>query len=123
MHPQSQIKRTLSTPVAISYVAGLLDSSEFIHRSELADFLCEQCGFQDARGQAQRDGCLKALRELEASGHFALPAAQAKTGPNTPRRLTEAVADPVGVPAQAGEVSGLALILVNSEEHMRIWNE
>jgi hypothetical protein len=123
MDSQSQIKRTLSTPVAISYVAGLLDSGEFIHRSELADFLCEQCGFQDTRGQAQRDGCLKALRELEASGHFALPAAQAKTGPNTPKRLAEAVADPVGVPAQAGEVSGLALILVNTEEHMRHWNE
>jgi hypothetical protein len=42
MDSQSQIKRTLSTPVAISYVAGLLDSGEFIHRSELADFLCEQ---------------------------------------------------------------------------------
>jgi len=104
MHSQSQIKRTLSTTLAIAYVAGLLDSGEFIHRSELADFVCEQCGFQDARGHAQRDGCLKAPRELEASGHFALPAAQAKTGPNTPKRLTEAVADPVGVPAQAGEV-------------------
>src|SRR5580704_100433 len=123
MDSQSQIKRTLSTPVAISYVAGLLDSGEFIHRSELADFVYEQCGFQDTRGQAQRDGCLKALRELESAGHFALPAAQAKTGPNTPKRLTEAVADPLGVPAQAGEVSGLALILVNTEEHMRHWNE
>jgi hypothetical protein len=45
MHSQSQIKRTLSTPVAVAYVAGLLDSGEFIHRSELADFVCEQCGF------------------------------------------------------------------------------
>src|ERR1017187_1689692 len=63
-----------STPVAIAYVAGLLDSGEFIHRSELAEFVCEQCGFHDARGHAQLDGCLKALRELEASGHFALPA-------------------------------------------------
>src|ERR1019366_9013792 len=83
MHSQSQIKRTLSTPLAVAYVAGLLDSGEFIHRSELAEFVCEQCGFHDARGHAQLDGCLKALRELEASGHFALPAAQAKTGPNT----------------------------------------
>ena len=49
--------------------------------------------------------------------------AQAKTGPNTPKRLAEAVADPVGVPAQVGEVRGLALILVSTEEHMRIWNE
>lgn len=123
MHSQSQIKRTLSKPVAIAYVTELLDSGEFVHRSELADFLCEECGFQDARGQAQLDGCLKALRELEAAGHVTLPAAQAKTGPNTPKRLPEAVADPTGVPAQAGDVRGLALILVNCEEHMRIWNE
>jgi hypothetical protein len=123
MHSQSQIKRTLSKPVALAYVTGLLDSGEFVHRSELADFLCEGCGFQDARGQAQLDGCLKALRELEAAGHFRLPAAQAKTGPNTPKRLPEAVADPTGVPTQAGEVRGLALILVNGEEHLRIWNE
>jgi hypothetical protein len=123
MHSQSQIKRTLSKPVAIAYVTELLDRGEFVHRSELADFLCEECGFQDARGQAQLDGCLKALRELEAAGHFTLPAAQAKTGPNTPKRLPEAVADPTGVPAQAGDVRGLALILVNCEEHMRIWNE
>ena len=40
-----------------------------------------------------------------------------------PRRLAEAVADPTGVPAQAGEVRGLALTLVDSEEHMRVWNE
>jgi len=120
---QNQIKRTLSQPVAIAYVAELLDGGEFVHRSELADFLCEECGFYDARGHAQRDGCLKALRELEASGHFTLPAAQGKTGPNTPRRLLEAVADPAGVPAQAGDVRGLALILVSTEAHMRIWNE
>jgi hypothetical protein len=120
---QSQIKRTLSQPVAISYVAELLDSGEFIHRSELADFLCEEWGFQDARGDLQRGGCVKALRELEAAGHFTLPVAQAKTGPGTPKRLPEAVADPTGVPAQAGEVRGLALTLVGGEEHMRIWNE
>jgi hypothetical protein len=120
---QSQIKRTLSHPVAISYVAELLDGGEFIHRSELADFLCEEWGFQDARGDLQRGGCVKALRELEAAGHFTLPVAQAKTGPGTPKRLPEAVADPTGVPAQAGEVRGLALTLVGGEEHMRIWNE
>ena len=123
MNTQNQIKRTLSQPAAIEYVAGLLNVNEFIHRSELADFLCEQFGFYDARGQEQRDGCLKALRELEAAGHFTLPAARAKTGPNTPKRLPEAVAEPTGVPAKAGEVCGLELIGVSTEEHMRIWNE
>ena len=123
MFAQSQIKRTLSQPVAIAYVADLLDSGEFIHRKELAEFLCEEFGFQDACGELQLGGCIKALRELEAAGHFTLPEAQAKTGPGTPKRLLEAVADPTGVPAQAGEVRGLALILVSCEEQMRIWNE
>jgi len=123
MNTQNQIKRTLSQPAAIEYVAGLLNANEFVHRSALADFLCEQFGFSDVRDHEQRDGCLKALRELEAAGHFTLPAARGTTGPNTPRRLQEAVADPTGVPAKAGEVRGLELIRVRSEAHMRIWNE
>ena len=124
MFVQNQIKRALSQPPAIAYVAGLLtDGGEFVNRTELADFLCEEFKFHDARGQAQRHGCLKALRELEAAGHFTLPAAQGKPGPSTPKRLPEAVPDPTGVPAQAGEVLGLALIQVSGEAHMRIWNE
>ena len=123
MDTQNQIKRTLSQPDAIDYVAGLLKINESLRRSELVDFLCEQFGFHDVRGQRQRDGCMKALRELEAGGHFTLPAARAKTGPNTPRRLSEPIADPTGVPAKAGDVRGLELIRVDSEKHMRIWNE
>ena len=123
MNTQNQIKRTLSQPAAIEYVAGLLNANEFVHRSELAEFLCEHFGFYDVRGQEQRAGCIKTLRELEVAGHFTLPAAQGKNGPSTPKRLQEAVADPTGVPAKAGEVRGLELIRVNSEEHMRIWNE
>ena len=75
MFVRNQIKRALSQPPAIAYVAGLLtDGGEFVNRTELADYLCEEFNFHDARGHAQRDGCLKALRELEAAGHFTLPA-------------------------------------------------
>lgn len=123
MNLQNQIKRTLSEPGAIEYVARLLKVKRFVHRTSLADFLCERFGFYDTRNCLQRDGCLKALRELETAGHYALPVAQGKTGPNTPRRLTEPVADPVSVPAKAGEVRGLGLILVSSDAQMRIWNE
>ena len=123
MFTQNQIKRTLSQPLTISYIADLLDGGEFVHRTELADFLCEEFGFHDVGGQPQRDGCVKALRELDASGHFTLPEAQSKTGPSTPKRLPEAVPDPTGVPEQAGDVRGLAMILVSTDEHMRIWNE
>jgi hypothetical protein len=123
MNTQNQIKRTLSQPAAIAYVAGVLHAHAYVHRSALAAVLCEHFGFYDVRGHKQRDGCLKALRELEAAGHFTLPAARGKRGSNTPKRLPEAVADPTGVPAKAGEVRGLELIRVRSEAHMRIWNE
>jgi hypothetical protein len=51
MDTQNQIKRTLSQPVAIDYVTGLLKINDSLHRSELVDLLCEQFGFHDVRGQ------------------------------------------------------------------------
>jgi len=123
MNLQTQIKRTLSQPASVGYVRELLDSNEFLHRKELAEALCEQFGFYDARGEAQRSGCVKALRELEAAGHFVLPAALSKTGRNSPRRLSEPLPPPRDVPEQAGDVQGLRLVLVSTAEQMRIWNE
>ena len=123
MKTQNQIKRILSQPDAIKYVSGLLDNNEFVNRNKLANFLCGHFGCYDLRGQKQRSGCLKALRELEAAGSFTLPPALNKTGANTPKRLSAPVAIPEGVPEKAGDVRGLQLILVCNEEHMRIWND
>jgi len=123
MNTQNQIKRTLSEPTSIEYVCNLLERNEILHRSELATRVCEQFVFYDTRGQAQRSGCLKALRELEATGHFALPAARTSPGRSSPRRLSEPVPWPVEVPLGAGEVQGLELVLVSTPEQMQIWNE
>jgi hypothetical protein len=123
MNTQNQIKRTLSKPTTINYVRKLLQSNRFGNRSALADFLCEKYEFYDGRGKKQRGGCLKALREIEADGEYQLPDPLQKTGPKSPRRLLEPVAVPEGVPEQAGEVRGLRLVLVTTEEQMRIWNE
>ena len=123
MKTQNQIKRTLSVPVGIEYVRGLLGSNEIRHRNELAERVCRQFGFYDARGQAQRGGCVKALRELEAAGYFVLPAACGRTGSNSPRRLNKPVALPSEVPTQVGNVCGLTLVVVRTSEQMRIWNE
>jgi len=123
MKTQNQIKRILSQPDAIKYIGGLLDNNEFINRNKPADFLCERFGCYDPRGQKQRSGCLKALRELEAVGSFTLPPALNKTVAGAPRRLEAPVATPEGAPEKAGDVRGLQLILVCGEEHMRIWNE
>jgi hypothetical protein len=123
MNTQNQIKRSLSESTSVDYVRGVLESNEILHRNELAEVVCEHFGFYDARGCIQRSGCVKALRELEAAGHFALPATRCRPGSRSPRRLDEPVSTPHGVPAQAGDVWGLNLVVVRSEEQMRIWNE
>ncbi|MCK4623644.1 MAG: IS4 family transposase [Desulfuromonadales bacterium] len=123
MNKQNQIKRTLSEPTSIEYIFDLLEGREIPHRSELATRVCEQFGFYDARGQKQHSGCLKALRDLEAAGHFTLPAVRKRPGRRSPQRLPESVPLPVEVPSQVGEIQGLELIVVSMPEQMKIWNE
>ena len=74
-------------------------------------------------GHAQVGGCLKALRELEVKGWFQLPPPQIQKSGPAPRRLSDPVAEPEGVPREVGEAVGLELILVEQESQMRIWNE
>ncbi len=71
----------------------------------------------------QTSGCLKALRELESSGHFDLPKTQHKAGTKSPRRLTESVPLPVDVPSEINNISALELVRVQDAEQMRTWNE
>jgi hypothetical protein len=124
VNAQNQIKRALSKPEAIEYVRLLLEEEdEFFTRTELADVVCEEFGFQDPRGQNQLGGCLKGLRELEAKGWFQLPRPEIQKGSPVPRRLSEPVAEPEGVPGEVGEIGALELILVGRESQMRIWNE
>jgi len=72
MKTQNQIKRRLAQPEAIEHIRNLLDVTDNINRTALADKLCEHFGFFDPRGGKQRAGCLKALRELEKAGKFVL---------------------------------------------------
>ncbi len=123
MDTQNQIKRTLSNPANIEYISNFLGNNEIDHRTDLAKRTCEQFGFYDVRGQAQLGGCLKALRELEASGHFILPKARQKTGTKSPRRLTAPVALPTDVPKNVDAINNLELVLVSEIQEMRIWNE
>jgi len=123
MKTQSEVKRTLSQPTNVEYIRGLLESNQFLHRTELAKALCKHFKFYDTRGKEQLGGCLKALRDLEAAGHFVLPTVHRKPRPKSPRRLSQPVPTPTGVPAQVGALRGLALMLVETTEQMRIWNE
>jgi hypothetical protein len=123
---QNQIKRVLSEQNSIAIIRRLLErDNAYEYRSTFADAVCQHFGFHDARGRVQRSGCIKALRELERLGHFALPVASpmGAKGAKSPRRLGAPVEDPYGVPEQAGEVRGLCLIKVDTLDRMRSWNE
>ena len=125
MEIQSQIKRVLSEQSSIEIIRRLLGEGVYEYRSTFADAVCRRFRFHDARGRVQRSGCIKALRELEGLGHFALPVASpmGAKGAKSPRRLGAPVAEPHDVPQRAGEVRGLCLIQVDSLDRMRIWNE
>ena len=99
MKVQNQIKRALLKPEAIEFVRQLLeDEDECFTRTELAEVLCVEFGFQDPGGQNQLGGCLKGLRELEAKGWFQLPRPETQKGGPAPRRLSRSVEEPAGVP-------------------------
>ena len=94
MNLQNQIKRALSKPEAIEYIRQLLEEEDCFSRSDVAETVCAEFGFQDPRGQNQLGGCLKGLRELEAKGWFQLPPPEIQKGGPTPRRLSDRVAEP-----------------------------
>ena len=101
-----------------------MQEHEGLTRTALAGAVCERFAFVDARGEPQVSTCLKALRDLEGQGRFELP--PPTTGPKkppTPRRLDEPVPLPEGVPATAGDVQDLHLVRVETDQHMRVWNE
>jgi len=123
METQSQIKRKLSQPEAIAHIRKVLGAFDSMKITKLADELCEQFGFYNPLGERQRAGCLKALRELEQAGSITLPQAPRKIKKRSPRRLAEPLPEPQAVPREIGELRGLELLLVETEVHMRIWNE
>ena len=122
----STIKQVLLEPARLAEVKRRLRMSETRSRTVLAASLCEQFGFRDARGRPRVFTCLKALRELEDGGHFQLPPRQLQIVAQwRARRLAGPVAEPEGVPEEAGGVRGLRLVLVtpDADGDMRIWNE
>ena len=127
MEKQNLIKQTLSQPASIEYVKELLESKQISNRAKLSEKVCEHFHFVDARNHQQKSSCVIALCELEAAGHIILPPLARKKSNKrkkyTLRRLSEPVPEPRDVPAKAGEVQGLKLIVVETDEEKRTWNE
>ncbi|MDE0031409.1 MAG: IS4 family transposase [Deltaproteobacteria bacterium] len=90
---------------------------------QVADRVCEAFDFRDGRGRLQRASCCAALADLEAGGHIWLPRGRpARGGVWRPRVLAQPVAPAVDVPGTVGEVRGLALVRVETDEQRRVWN-
>lgn len=119
---QSQILRQLSQPEGIERVRRLTAEKPVLHRTELADRVCDAFGFVDRRGLRQSSGCLKALRVLERRGQLELPVSRTQPGPAQPRRLACSVPLAVGVPEQVDQLRELKLVAVDNDDLMRVWN-
>ena len=124
MKTQNQIKRTLSEESSLLYLNNLLDKKSFSSRIDVAKEICREFNFYDPKGQEQVSGCAKALRILDSAGHIKLPVATRKTsGKRSPQRLNAPVPSPIDVPTTVGEIKGLELILVETSDEIKIWNE
>ena len=121
MDVQHQIRHQLSRPGSVDHITGVLDAGDIPHRTALAERLCADFGFLDGRGQPQVSTCLSALRALERSGQVRLPARQTPGGTCVRRRRSSPVVPARDVPAQVGEVQGLALVVVSDPAHREIW--
>ncbi len=122
------IKSILGQPARLAAIRREVGSSaeHAGSRKRLAEVLCCRFGFRDPQGKPQVASCLKALRGLEAEGHFRLPARQLDIVADwRQRRLPAAVPEPRDVPQQIGAIRCLRLVVVDPEddEAMRIWNE
>ena len=123
MQSTSSIKRILAEPENRSLVIGLLKADPPPSRNALAKELCRSLDLRDSKGKWQMTTTSKALRELEAQGLWLLPK-PLFSGPGqwNPIRLNQPVPLPTDVPEWVQDLRGLRLLLVEDQEHQRIWN-
>ena len=121
MDVQHQIRHRLARPSAVHHITEVLDAGDIPHRTALAERLCADFGFRDARGRPQVSTCLSALRALERSGQIRLPARRTPGGTCVRQHRSAPVAPARDVPAHVGQVQGLALVVVSDPAHREIW--
>ena len=63
------------------------------------------------------------MRKLELEGHFVLHKPSKSPKKWQPRRLGKPVPDPIGRSEDISQIHDLKLIIVKTDEQMRIWNE
>ncbi|MCI0654399.1 MAG: hypothetical protein L0Y39_07965 [Methylococcaceae bacterium] len=66
MKTQNLIKQTLSRPESVVVVQQILEDNKEASHTAIAERVCEQFGFRNALGKAQKIGCLIALRKFQS---------------------------------------------------------
>ena len=124
MEIQNQVSRILRDNLA--RLRDVLDEATAAGVGSLvqvADRVCEAFDFRDGRDRWQRASCCRALSDLQAAGHVSLPAGRgARGGGGRARVLPHPLAPAVDVPGTVGEVVGLTLELVETDEQRQVWN-
>lgn len=119
MQAQRHVKRTLSSPDGLARVRAYLDDTGIERRGQLADALCSEFGFYDARGRPQTSSCLSALRALEARGQIDLPPAQRARPRGAPTALP-----PIDVEVgHLAQLSGLEIVPVGDPGTQQTWRQ
>jgi len=112
-----QIEQSLTTREGVAGVHARLMSDHELRRTELADGLCDDFGFLDARGRRQRSTCLAALRRLEAAGRIELPRSRPGPAARPPPPLP-----PIPVAASGLDaLVDLELVPVLDKETRAVW--
>ena len=119
MRAQRQIKRTLSSENGLARVRARLDNAAITQRGQLADALCAEFDFHDARGRPQQSSCLAALRALEAAGRIELPPARR----GRPLGVPAAPAPMTFVVASLADVRALEIVPVEDVQTREVWRE
>jgi hypothetical protein len=126
MNPPLPIKQRLAQPDNLALVRQLLGGEPVPTRTQLAKQLCRRFDLRDPKGDWQVATTAKALRELEADGHWTLPP-PARPRPcrtsSAPARLPQRVPAARDVPSQLEQIQNLALVEVSTSDQLLIWNE
>ena len=126
MEQTQTILEQLAKSAVVAMVTEWVKKNEQGSRHRLAHYLCQRLELHDFAGHPRVAGVQKALRTLESKGLWTLPKPQTNSGRSwRPRRLDVPVPVAQDVPGRAGDVQGLHLVHVTSEddEGLRIWNE
>ena len=115
MNTLNNIIRRLSQDDAVEYITETARGNVKMGRRQLARKLCDKFNFCDPEGSPRTNHCLKALKTMEAKGLICLKVKN--------KRLWTEVPEPQGVPEGVEQVRDLRLVLVESVEQEKLWNE